>query len=84
MGIAEQIGQDHKIRLFDEQNKIFTTEVWDDTKAIREELKNKRKKYLFSVQSNSIIKDCFVPRYYWNTKIEEAKIKAEKMNMYLI
>ena len=30
------------------------------------------------------MKDCFVPRYYWNTKIEKAKIKAKKMNMYLI
>ena len=87
MGVAEQIGHDHKgdaIYRFDEQKKIFTTEIWDDTKAIREELTNKSRKYVFSVQSNSIIKDCFVPRYYWNTKTKEAKRKAEKMNMYLI
>lgn len=87
MGIAEQIGHDHKgdsIYRFDEQKKIFTTEIWDDTKAIKEELTKTNKRFLFTVQSNSIIKDCFVPRYYWNTKIEEAKIKAEKMDMYLI
>jgi len=41
-------------------------------------------KYVFFVRSKEIIKDCFVPRYYWNTKIEKAKIKAKKMNMYLI
>ena len=87
MGIAEQTGHDHKgnsIYRFDEQKKILTTEVWDDTKAIIDELTNKRQKYVFSVQSTAIIHDYFVPRYYWNTKIEEAKIQAKKMNMYLI
>ena len=42
MGVAEQIGHDHKgdlIYRFDEQNKKFTTEIWDDTKAIRKEFK---------------------------------------------
>ena len=86
MGIAEQIGHDHQgnsIYRFDEKAKAFNTEVWDDTKAIREELTNKSKKYVFSVQSK-ILKDSFVPRYYWNTEIEEAKMKAKKRNMYLI
>lgn len=87
MGVAEQIGHDHKgnwIYRFDEQNKKFTTEVWDDTEAIREELTNKSQKYLFSVSSNAIIRDYFVPRYYWKTQKEEAKMKAKKMNMYQI
>jgi len=87
MGVAEQIGHDHKgdlIYRFDEQNKIFTTDIWDDTEAIQEELTNKSSKYVFSVRSKEIIKDCFVPRYSWNTKIEKAKIQAKKMNMYLI
>ena len=86
MGVAEQIGHDHKgdwIYRFDEQNKKFTTELWDDTKVIREEFTNKMKKYLFSVQVNPSV-DHLIPRYYWNTKIKEAKIKAENMNMYLI
>lgn len=87
MGVAEQIGHDHKgdlIYRFDEQNKIFTSDIWDDTEAIREELINKSSKYVFSVLSDKIIQDCYVPRYYWNTKIEEAKIEAKKRNMYLI
>ena len=40
MGVAEQIGHDPKgdlIYRFDEQNKIFTTDIWDDTEAIQEE-----------------------------------------------
>lgn len=43
MGVAEQIGHDHRgdlIYQFDEQKKILTTDVWDDTEIIREELKN--------------------------------------------
>lgn len=87
MGVAEQIGHDHKgdlIYKFDKQNQIFTNEVWDDTDAIREEFTNQPQKYVFSVPSTAIIQDYFVPRYYWNTKIHEAKIKAEKMNMFLM
>ena len=86
MGIAEQIGHDHKgnsIYKFDEKAKAFTTEVWDDIKEIRKELTNKSQKYIFSVQSK-ILKDYLVPRYYWNTQIEEAEIQAKKKNMYLI
>nr|BBN51385.1 N-6 DNA methylase [Halimeda borneensis] len=87
MGIVEQIGHDHKgdsIYRFDEQNKIFTTQIWDDTEIIREELAKKSKKLMFNVPLRSIINDYFIPRYYWNTKIKEAKIQAKKLNMYLI
>ena len=86
MGIAEQIGHDHKgnsIYKFDEKAKAFNKEVWDDTKEIRKELTNKNQKSIFSVQSK-ILKDYLVPRYYWNRKIEEAEIQAKKRNMYLI
>nr|YP_009519132.1 hypothetical protein [Caulerpa verticillata]AYC65156.1 hypothetical protein [Caulerpa verticillata] len=58
-------------------------DIWDDTETIRQEL-NHYQKYLFSIPSTTIIKDCFVPRFYWNTKIEEARRKAKKMKMYLI
>ena len=87
MGVAEQIGHDHKgdlIYRFDEQNKIFTTEIWDDTKAIRKEFIHPMNKNVFLLPSTAIIQNYFVPRYYWNTKIKEAKIKAKKMNMYLM
>ena len=75
MGIAEQIGHDHKgnsIYQFEEKAKALNKEVWDDTKEIRKELTNKSQKYIFSVQSKTL-KDYLVPRYYWNTKIEEAE-----------
>ena len=87
MGVAEQIGHDHKgdsIFRFDEQKKMFTTEIWDDTEAIRKELTQKSGKYIFCIQSNTIIKDYYIPRYYWDTKIEKLKYQATKMNMYLI
>nr|ARR28469.1 putative DNA methyltransferase [Caulerpa okamurae] len=99
MGVVEQVGQDHKgdlIYRFNKNKATFTTEIWDDTLLIRKELalKNslaegntiasKSRKYLFYVSSNSIIKNYYIPRYYWNLKIEEAKIKAKAMNMSLM
>lgn len=99
MGVIEQVGHDHKgdsIYRFDEQTapEGSPTEIWDDTKLIKEELSSAftnikqgitaNSKYVFSIQSNAIIKNYFIPRYYWNTKNEEVKIRANKMNMYLI
>ena len=58
----------------------------DDTEIIREELTSHSgdNKCVFHVKSSATVKDYFVPRYYWNTKIKEAKAKAEKANMRLI
>ncbi|MEM9569706.1 MAG: N-6 DNA methylase [Bacteroidota bacterium] len=89
MGVAEQMGHDHKGDLmyrFDKNTKEFTKDIWDDTEIISKELvsPSKNNKYVFHVQSSAIVKDYFVPRYYWNTKIKEAKAKAKKANMHLI
>jgi type I restriction enzyme M protein len=87
MGVAEQIGHDHNgkpIYRYDEDKKEFTNELWDDTKIIREELKDpgsKDNKNVFLVDIDEIRNDVYVPRYYWNRRIEKLKKQAQASNL---
>lgn len=90
MGVAEEIGHDHNGKLiyrYDEKKKEFTDIIWDDTKVIREELKNpydNENKNVFSVDVKEIKNGLYVPRYYWNKKIEKLKKEAEINNLEFV
>ncbi len=90
MGVAEEIGHDHNgkpIYRYDEETRIFSNELWDDTKIIRQELNdpsNKDNKNVFVVDIKDIKNNVYVPRYYWNQRIEKLKKKAEKENLEFV
>ncbi|MBI3273716.1 MAG: restriction endonuclease subunit S [Candidatus Colwellbacteria bacterium] len=87
MGVAEEIGHDHNgkpLFRYDKDKHEFTDEVWDDTKVIREELRdpaNKKNKNVFVVDASEIRNSVYVPRYYWNRRIDELREEAEKHGM---
>lgn len=93
MAVAEYIGHDHngqpiyKTSITGEKTK----EILDDTIEIIEEIKNKNKgkefipKYTFEIDAKKVIKkDILVPRYYWNSKMNEIKEEAQKENIQLV
>ena len=90
MAVAEEMGHDHQgkeIYRWDYlTNSVNKNQIWDDIALILDELKSKRgKKHTFQVASNIVIhKGIFVPRYYWNTRIEEVKLLAKKQNLTLV
>lgn len=90
MAVAEEIGHDHQGKeifrwdyIKKEANK---TQLWDDIPLIIEELEsNKFTKYCFKVKSKSaIIKNIFVPRYYWQNKLKEIESIAKAQNLELV
>ena len=90
MAVAEEIGHDHNgkpLYRYDQQKHQFTDEIWDDTKIIREELHdagNKNNKNVFIVDMGDIKNDVYVPRYYWNRRIDELKNEAEKQGLEFV
>ena len=90
LAVAEQIGHNHRgedMFRYDNLTAKFTDEKWDDTIKIREELDhpdNPLNKYVFTLKVEDIKNDIYVPRYYWNKKIEEIKAEAEKGDYRLI
>lgn len=84
MGVAEEMGHNHngkEIYRFDDKKKVFTNEIWDDTKTIRSELKNpddKKNKNVFVVDVKDIKNDIYVPRYYWTSRTKKLRAKANK------
>ena len=76
MAVAEEIGHDHlgKTKYRIDESKLLTSELWDDTENIRNEIiNNKRSKYTFYVKKNKIKDQVLVPRYYWKTYMDEIK-----------
>lgn len=90
MAVAEEIGHDHNgkpLFRYDEDKHEFTEEIWDDTRIIREELHdsaNKKNKNVFVVNASEIRNDVYVPRYYWNRRIEELREEAEEHDMEFV
>ncbi len=84
MAVAEEIGHDHNGRplyRYDKEKSIFTEELWDDTRVIREELSSpsgEKNKSVFVINTKDIKNSVYVPRYYWHKRIEELKRKAHK------
>ncbi len=90
MAVAEEIGHDHNgkpLYRYDRFKHEFMDELWDDTKIIREELNdtaNKNNKNVFIVDVGDIRNDVYVPRYYWNRRIEELRVEAEKEGLEFV
>ena len=90
MAVAEQMGHDHQgkemFRWNNKTKKIDTTNLWDDIPLILNEINSKQlNKYCFSV-NNSIVenKGVYVPRYYWQNKMQEIRKQAEIDNQTLV
>ena len=90
MGVVEEMGHNHQGRIiyrWDEENKKFTDEVWDDTDIVAKEFKHPNSssnKLVFTVDKDDIVNDIYVPRYYWKKRIETLEIEAEKQNSMLV
>lgn len=89
-GVAEEMGHDHRgepIYRYDKETQSFTKKLWDDTENIREELDdpdNPQNNYVFTVKAEEIQNDMYVPRYYWNKKIENLEEEANSLNLKLV
>ena len=90
MAVAEQMGHDHRgksIYRYDESTHKFTGELWDDMETIRKELdtpNSSKNNNVFMVNSNEIVNNLYVPRYYWKKKIENLQKEAEEQNIKFI
>lgn len=90
MAVAEQMGHDHQgkemFRWNSEIKKVDITNLWDDIPMILNEIENNKfEKYCFTI--NKIVaekKGVYVPRYYWQNKIQEIRKQAKKDNQTLI
>lgn len=90
MAVAEQMGHDHQgkemFRWNSETKKVDTTKLWDDIPLILDEIKNNRlDKYCFSVDKQTVEKKgVYVPRYYWQNKMQDIRKQAENDNQTLV
>jgi type I restriction enzyme M protein len=90
MAVAEQIGHDHNgqpMFRYDPETHKFSDEIWDDTVTIREELKdpgNLNNKNTFIVKASDIKNDVYVPRYYWNQRVEGLRREAESQGLQFV
>ena len=90
MAVAEQMGHDHlgkeMFRWDYNSNSIDYSSLWDDLPLILEEKRqNNFSKYCFSVPSNNVaLKGIYVPRYYWQSKMNDVNKLAQKQNQILV
>jgi len=89
MAVLEEIGHNHQgkeiYRWDNETKSIDRSQLWDDTPLVVNEIKTSFSKYCFKVDfEKTLLKNIYVPRYYWDNKIEEIKELAEKQNLQLI
>lgn len=90
MAVAEQMGHDHQgkemFRWNSVTKKVDTSNLWDDIPLILSEIQNDRlNKYCFSVDKQIVEqKGVYVPRYYWQNKMQEIRKQAENDNQTLV
>lgn len=97
MAVAEYIGHDHNGKVIYQKDirGKNTSIVLDDIPTIIQEIiskrnntfkKNKSKKeYTFQVNADTVLeKDIFVPRYYWQSKMDEIVEEANERNIELV
>ncbi len=90
MAVAEQMGHDHQgkemYRWNHETKKVDTTNLWDDIPLILNEINNNKfKQYCFSVDSHIVeSKGVYVPRYYWQNRMQEIREEAAKNDQTLV
>ncbi len=80
MGVAEEMGHDHEgkpLFRFDPVSQRPTTEVWDDLRVVREELRQpydpggSKDRATFAVKARNIVDEIYVPRYYWRDQVPQ-------------
>lgn len=90
MGIVQEMGHNHQgkpIYRFDNDKKIYTDEIWDDTEIVTKEFENpdsEENKLVFTVDKNDIQNQNYVPRYYWRKNLEHIKNEASKEDCELV
>ena len=89
MAVAEEIGHDHQgkeIYRWDlDKQEVDRDKLWDDIPLILDELGSGFNKYCFRVESRTALtKNIFVPRYYWQSKLQEIERLARDNNLQLI
>ena len=90
MAVAEQMGHDHQgkemYRWNHETKKVDTTNLWDDIPLILNEINNNEfKRYCFSVDRHIVeSKGVYVPRYYWQNRMQEIREEAAKNDQTLV
>lgn len=90
MAVAEQMGHDHQgkemFRWNSKTKRVDATNLWDDIPLILNEIKNNKfDKYCFFVDKQIVEnKGVYVPRYYWQNKMQEIREQAEKDNQTLV
>lgn len=89
MAVLEQIGHDHQgkdiFRWDLHTKKIDRNKIWDDTPLVIDEINNGFSKYCFQIDARvARSKNIYVPRYYWENRMEEIKQVAEKQNLQLV
>jgi len=87
---AEEMGHNHlgkpKLR-FDDSTGRLSDEIWDDLEQITEEWGNAEHdstSYVFTVKRERIRNSIYVPRYYWNRRIQMLQQAAELHNKVLV
>lgn len=90
MAVVEEMGHNHQgkeIYRWDYKNKsIDRDDIWDDIPLVLKEFRQNRfSKYCFKVeQTECSQKGIFVPRYYWQNKVEEIEKLAKDENLELV
>lgn len=90
MAVCEGIGHDHNgkpLYRYDEKQRIFTQNKWDDSVEIIRELDNPShpdNNYVFPVAVENIKGDVYVPRYYWKKRMAKIEQEAKKQNLQLV
>ena len=90
MAVAEGIGHDalgRPLYRYDHELQKPTTQIWDDTIQIRKELKrpgNPNNRYVFTIKTDEIVDDIYIPRYYWNRKRTEIEKEADRRGYKLV
>lgn len=90
MAVCEGIGHDHngkKIYRYDEKQRVFTDNLWDDSVNIIKEMDDPYhpdNNYVFPVAADSIKSRVYVPRYYWKKRMAKIEQDAKKQNLQLV
>lgn len=90
MAVVEGIGHDdhgQTLYRYDPDINEISDEVWDDTVAVRREIRfpgNPKNRFVFTVDADSIRDGVYVPRYYWRSVEEAVKEGAAGMNCKLV
>lgn len=89
MAVAEEVGHDHNGKVLYrwdfKTRRPISTDIWDDIPLILHENIHGESKYTFKIDSTIVFKkQIFVPRYYWQNKMNEIVSYAESHDMRLI